>query len=51
MESPRGLLKVYERWLKTGSERLASALTSRGVVPTARDARVFSSDGRSKSQT
>ncbi len=33
MESPRGLLKVYERWLKTGSERLASALTSRGVVP------------------
>jgi len=33
MESPRGLLKVYERWLKTGSDRLASALTSRGVVP------------------
>jgi hypothetical protein len=33
-ESPRGLLKVYERWLRTGSERLASALTSRGVVPT-----------------
>jgi hypothetical protein len=35
-ESPKGLLKVYERWLKTGSERLASALTSRGVVPTRR---------------
>ena len=33
-ENPRGLLKVYERWLKTGSERLASALTSHGVVPT-----------------
>ena len=33
-ESPLGLLKVYERWLKTGSVRLASALTSRGVVPT-----------------
>ena len=33
MESPRGLLKVYERWLKTGSDRLANALTSRGVVP------------------
>ncbi len=34
LESSRGLLKVYERWLKTGSDRLASALTSRGVVPT-----------------
>lgn len=34
MESPKGILKVYERWLRTGSERLASALTSRGVVPT-----------------
>jgi hypothetical protein len=33
-ESSRGLLKLYERWLKTGSERLASALTSHGVVPT-----------------
>jgi hypothetical protein len=33
-ENPKGLLRVYERWLKTGSERLASALTSRGVVPT-----------------
>jgi hypothetical protein len=32
--SSRGLLKVYERWLRTGSERLASALTSRGVLPT-----------------
>lgn len=34
MESSRGLLRVYERWLKTGSDRLATALTSRGVVPT-----------------
>jgi hypothetical protein len=34
MASSRGLLKVYERWLKTGSERLASALTSQGVMPT-----------------
>jgi hypothetical protein len=34
VESSRGLLKVYERWLKTGSDRLATALTSRGVVPT-----------------
>jgi hypothetical protein len=33
-ETSRGILKVYERWLKTGSERLASALTSQGVVPT-----------------
>jgi hypothetical protein len=35
-ENPKGLLKVYERWLKTGSERLASALTSHGVMPTRR---------------
>jgi hypothetical protein len=34
MESSAGLLKVYERWLKTGNERLAGVLTSRGVVPT-----------------
>jgi hypothetical protein len=33
-ETSRGLLKIYERWLKTGSERLATALTSQGVVPT-----------------
>jgi hypothetical protein len=33
-ESPKALLKIYERWLKTGSERLASALTSQGVMPT-----------------
>src|SRR5271166_2741735 len=33
-ESSRGILKAYERWLKTGSERLASALTSQGVMPT-----------------
>ena len=34
LETSRGLLKVYERWLKTGSDRLATALTSHGVVPT-----------------
>ena len=33
-ETSSGLLRVYERWLKTGSERLATALTSRGMVPT-----------------
>jgi hypothetical protein len=33
-QTSRGLLKVYERWLKTGSDRLANALTSRGVMPT-----------------
>lgn len=34
VESSRGLVKIYERWLRTGSERLASALTSRGMMPT-----------------
>jgi hypothetical protein len=34
VENSRGLLRAYERWLKTGSDRLASALTSHGVVPT-----------------
>jgi hypothetical protein len=29
----RDLLKVYERWLKTGSGRLAETLTSHGLVP------------------
>lgn len=29
----QGLLKLYERWLKTRSERLASALSSHGFVP------------------
>jgi hypothetical protein len=33
-DSSRGLLKAYERWLKTGSDRLAGALASRGVLPT-----------------
>jgi hypothetical protein len=33
-ESSRGVLRVYERWLKTGSDRLATALTSRGMMPT-----------------
>jgi hypothetical protein len=30
----RQMLKLYERWLKTGSDRLAQALTSHGLVPT-----------------
>jgi hypothetical protein len=34
IEDSRGLVKAYERWLKTGSDRLASALTSRGLMPT-----------------
>ncbi len=29
----RGVLKVYERWLKTGSGTLAEALTEHGLVP------------------
>jgi len=32
-ESSRGILRLYERWLKTGSDRLASVLASRGVMP------------------
>ncbi len=28
------LVKLYERWLKTGSERIAGALTEQGLVPT-----------------
>src|SRR6267143_3284567 len=28
-----GLLRLYERWMKTGSDRLATALVRRGVVP------------------
>jgi hypothetical protein len=30
----KALLKVYERWLRTGSDRLAQALSSHGLVPT-----------------
>jgi hypothetical protein len=29
-----GLLKLYERWLKTGSDRIAQTLSSKGLVPT-----------------
>jgi hypothetical protein len=29
----RGLLRLYERWLKTGSARLAEELTQHGLVP------------------
>jgi len=31
--SSQGVLKLYERWLKTGSDRLAQALSANGVVP------------------
>lgn len=31
---PRGLLKLYERWLKTGSETMAEALVEHGLFPT-----------------
>jgi hypothetical protein len=34
VESSRGLVKAYERWLKTGSDRIAYALTTQGVMPT-----------------
>ncbi len=30
----QGLLRVYERWLKTGSDRLAVSLTEHGLIPT-----------------
>jgi hypothetical protein len=30
----RGVLRIYERWLRTGSSQLASALAAHGVVPT-----------------
>jgi hypothetical protein len=33
VESSRGIVKAYERWLKTGSDRIAHALTSQGLVP------------------
>jgi hypothetical protein len=29
----RAVLELYERWLRTGSTSLASALSARGVVP------------------
>ena len=28
-----GLIRLYERWLKTGSDRLATELVRQGVVP------------------
>ena len=30
----RGLLKMYERWLKTGSDAMAEALVENGIFPT-----------------
>jgi hypothetical protein len=34
---PRGMLDVYERWLKTGSGALAAALSQWGVLPSRTD--------------
>jgi hypothetical protein len=34
--SSRQMLKLYERWLKTGNDRLAVALGAHGLVPTRR---------------
>jgi hypothetical protein len=31
--SEAGLIRLYERWLKTGSDRLANALVRQGLVP------------------
>jgi hypothetical protein len=31
--SSQGVLKLYERWLKTGSDQLGSELLNRGVLP------------------
>ena len=38
----RGLLKLYERWLKTRSEKLADALSSHGFVAPRGGGRVLS---------
>jgi hypothetical protein len=32
-QSPKNILRVYERWLKTGSDRLAETLSTHGLVP------------------
>jgi hypothetical protein len=31
--TPKSILKMYERWLKTGSERLAQSLSTHGLLP------------------
>ena len=38
----KGLLKLYERWLKTRSEKLADALSSHGFVAPRGGGRVLS---------
>ena len=35
LTSPNDLLRLYEKWLKTGSRHAAQRLASQGVVPTA----------------
>jgi len=32
-QNERAVVKLYERWLKTGSSRLASELSARGILP------------------
>jgi hypothetical protein len=34
LTSNSGLLRLYERWLRTGSRRVADQLTKEGIVPT-----------------
>jgi hypothetical protein len=33
VKGSKDLVRVYERWLKTGSDGLAQALASHGLVP------------------
>ena len=33
MTTDQGIVKLYERWLRTGNEQLARRLTRRGVIP------------------
>ena len=33
LDRDAGLVRLYERWLKTGSDRLAATLVRQGVVP------------------
>jgi hypothetical protein len=30
----QGVVKLYERWLRTGSSRIAEELGARGIIPT-----------------
>jgi hypothetical protein len=39
--SPADLLTLYERWQRTGSDRLVAQLTARGVLPVAAPSRTI----------